>query len=151
MLALLPEGGVCAEIGTWRGDNAARILSSRRPRQLYLVDPWEYRTEDKYEQAWFGRRARSGQQDMDAIYESVVDRFRSDIDNGQVVVKRQRSIDAAASFADDALDWVYIDGDHSYEGVKGDLEAYYRTVKSGGFLAGDDYENAGWWGDADKR
>ena len=54
------------------------------------------------------------------------------------------SVDAAASFPDDTLDWVYIDADHSYEGVKGDLDAFYRTVKSGGFLAGDDYRQAGW-------
>ena len=151
LLALLPKGATCAEIGSWRGDNAARILSSRRPRQLYLVDPWEYREEEKYEQAWFGGAAQAGQEDMDAIYESVIDRFRSNIERGQVVVKRLRSVDAATSFPDDTLDWVYIDGDHSYEGVKDDLEAYYRTVKSGGFLAGDDYESTGWWKDGVKR
>lgn len=151
LLSLLPKGGTCVEIGSWRGDNAARVLASRRPERLYLVDPWEYREEERYRDAWFGAATRSGQQDMDAIYESVLARFRPNIESGQVVVKRMRSIDAASSFADGSLDWVYIDGDHSYEGVRDDLEAYYRTVKHGGFLAGDDYEGPGWWGDGVKR
>ena len=54
----------------------------------------------------------------------------------------------AASFPDESLDWVYIDADHAYEGVKRDLEAYFRVVKPGGFIAGDDYGHVDrWFGD----
>jgi predicted O-methyltransferase YrrM len=99
----------------------------------------------------FGGRTQEGQRDMDAIYQSVLDRFHPRIERGQVDVRRSRSVEAASAFADDALDWVYIDGDHTYEAVKADLEAYYRTVKPGGYLAGDDYGLAGWWGDGVTR
>jgi len=139
LLALLPAGGACAEIGSWKGDFAAVILASRRPQRLHLVDPWEYHADDERADADLERGARQ----MDEVYESVLERFRSEIERGQVLVQRQRSLDAAASFADESLDWVYIDGDHAYEAVKGDLEAYYRVVKPGGFLAGDDYGVAG--------
>ncbi|MGP0102056.1 MAG: class I SAM-dependent methyltransferase [Solirubrobacteraceae bacterium] len=145
LLELLPKEAVCAEIGTWRGDFAATILSGSRPRQLHLVDPWEYRTDEAYERAGYGGHSRDGQQMMDATYERVVARFRSEIEGGQVLIQRARSVDAAASFPDESLDWVYIDGDHSYEGVKHDLDAYFRTVKSGGFIAGDDYGQVGSW------
>jgi acetyltransferase-like isoleucine patch superfamily enzyme len=37
-------------------------------------------------------------------------------------------------------DIIYIDGDHSYEGVKKDLEASFEKVKDGGFIMGHDYE-----------
>jgi len=152
LLSLLPKGGVCAEIGTWKGDFAATILSSRCPTQLYLVDPWEYRPEGEYEQAWYGGDKHNKQEEMDAVHKSVVDRFRSEIEEGQVLVQRARSVDAAASFSDESLDWVYIDGDHNYEAVKRDLDAYFRIVKSGGFIAGDDYTRAGgWFGDAVMR
>ena len=40
---------------------------------------------------------------------------------------------------------VYIDGNHLYEFVKGDLEVYWSKVKSGGYIAGDDYGVRGWW------
>jgi predicted O-methyltransferase YrrM len=145
LLSLLPKDGVCAEIGTWRGDFAAAILSASSPGQLYLVDSWEYRTEEKYEQACYGGHAQAGQEGMDAMYQRVIDRFRSEIDSGRILVQRARSVDAAASFSDESLDWVYIDADHSYEGVKRDLDAYYRVVKSGGFLAGDDYGREDRW------
>ena len=147
LLSQLQRGGVCAEIGTWRGDFAERILASRRPRTLYLVDPWEHRSEGEYERALFGGGGAAGQSELDAVHRSVLERFAPAIEQGQVHVRRQRSVEAAASFADASLDWVYIDGDHTYEAVRADLEAYYRVVRPGGFLAGDDYGVPGWWGD----
>ena len=39
------------------------------------------------------------------------------------------------------LDWIYIDGDHSYSQTKKDLNNSLKVVKSGGLIIGDDY---GW-------
>ena len=146
LLTLLPKDAVCAEVGSWRGDFAAAILGASKPRQLYLIDAWEYRAEEEYEQANYGgHSAEAGQEGMDAIHQSVVDRFRAEIQSGRVLIRRARSVEAAASLSDESLDWVYIDADHSYEGVKRDLEAYFRVVKPGGFLAGDDYAQPDKW------
>jgi hypothetical protein len=35
---------------------------------------------------------------------------------------------------------IYVDGDHSYQGCKKDLDVAYRKLKSGGLLLGHDYE-----------
>lgn len=145
MLDALPERGACAEIGTWKGDFAAVILSSRRPARLYLVDPWEHRDEGAYADASYGGRLEGGQAALEQMYRDVAARFAAEIESGQVRILRERSTAAASRFEDESLDWVYIDGDHSYEGVKADLEAYYRTVKPGGILAGDDYGHVGSW------
>jgi SAM-dependent methyltransferase len=145
LLHLLPKGARCAEVGTWRGDFAARIVRASSPSELYLIDPWEYRSEEKYQGALYGGDAAAGQQKLDSIHERVLDRFRAEINSGQVIVRRERSTDACRSFSDDSLDWVYIDADHSYEGVMRDLEAYYRVVRPGGFLAGDDYGREDRW------
>lgn len=147
LLTLLPHNCVCAEIGTWRGDFAATLLRALSPKELYLIDSWEYRTEEKYKQACYGGALAAGQEQMDGIYESVINRFKGEIDKGQVQIRRARSAAAAASFPADSLDWVYIDADHSYEGVKRDLEAYFPAVKPGGILAGDDYgQKDSWYG-----
>jgi len=37
------------------------------------------------------------------------------------------------------LDFVYIDGDHSYEGCRDDLRIWYPLIRSGGIIAGHDY------------
>jgi cephalosporin hydroxylase len=46
----------------------------------------------------------------------------------------------ALEFQDGYFDWVYIDGDHSYEAVLNDLKAWYPKVKPGGYLALDDLD-----------
>jgi hypothetical protein len=145
LLSKLPKASVGVEIGTWEGDFAARLLKRTRPKRLYLIDPWEYRDDGPYAGAWFGAGRSGGQARMDAIYEGVRERFEAQIASGQVVVLRSRSADAAAQL--ELLDWVYVDGDHSYEGVKADLEAFYRKLKPGGIIAGDDYGVDGWWRD----
>jgi predicted O-methyltransferase YrrM len=42
-------------------------------------------------------------------------------------------------FEDDSLDFIFIDGLHTYEQVKIDCENYFSKVKSGGVFAGHDY------------
>lgn len=48
----------------------------------------------------------------------------------------------SSSFAkrlqDETLDFIFIDGDHSYEGFTRDLKNYYCKVKKGGIISGDD-------------
>lgn len=43
--------------------------------------------------------------------------------------------DRAANFVEKEIDLVFIDADHSYEGVKRDFEAWYPKVVVGGFFA----------------
>ncbi|MBU3591454.1 class I SAM-dependent methyltransferase [Polynucleobacter sp. 78F-HAINBA] len=56
---------------------------------------------------------------------------------------REKSWLAADQFQDESFDLVYIDGDHTYEGVVKDLAAWYPKVKKGGIICGDDI---GWPG-----
>jgi len=149
LLAALPRRGVGAEIGTWEGEFAAQLLKHARPRRLYLIDPWEYRDDPAYAQAKFGDRAAGGQGRMDAIHDAVCARFERELAAGTVVVRRQRSTDAAREL--EQLDWVYVDGDHTYAAVLADLGAFFPLVKPGGVLAGDDYGMVGWWDDGVRR
>jgi hypothetical protein len=44
----------------------------------------------------------------------------------------------AISQIPDQIDFLYIDGNHSYRFVKQDLELYYPKLKSTGYILGDD-------------
>jgi Methyltransferase domain len=55
--------------------------------------------------------------------------------------EHQQRADVAAVFADGQLDWIYIDGLHSYDGVRSDLDHYKSKVKPGGLIMGHDYTN----------
>lgn len=41
---------------------------------------------------------------------------------------------------DNSYDIIYIDGDHSFNGVKQDLINAYQKIKNGGYIMGHDYE-----------
>lgn len=45
------------------------------------------------------------------------------------------------SFPAESIDWIYVDGDHTYEGVRKDLEAAHAALKPGGYLMCNDYTN----------
>jgi hypothetical protein len=147
LLESMPRGSVCAEIGVFKGDFSAEILRIVRPRTLHLVDPWKYETSEEYKNSWYGGEAGGNQDQMDAVYNAVRERFRAEIASAQVRIYHMSSADAAARFRPSYLDWVYIDGNHLYEFVKRDLELYYPKIKHGGFLTGDDYGPGGWWND----
>lgn len=147
LLRRMPPGSVCAEIGVWKGDFTAQILDVARPRRLHLIDPWRSSTDPGYAGVLYDK----DQQHMDRIHESVLARFEAEIKNGTIVVHRAPSAEAAVEIPDESLDWVYIDGDHFYEGVKKDIALYSQKVRPGGFVCGDDYEVGGRFDSGVKR
>jgi hypothetical protein len=151
LLRRMPKGSVCAEVGVYKGQFSEHILKIVRPARLYLIDPWYYETSVAYERTWYGGKTGVNQAHMDSLYESVRRKFAREIADGTVVIVRAKSADALRSFPPGLLDWAYIDGNHSYEFVREDLELCLRAVKPGGFLAGDDYHLNGWWGDGVTR
>jgi hypothetical protein len=142
---------VGAEVGVWKGDFAATLLRETRPRRLHLIDPWRFLDDEAYSDAKYGGAEARDQADMDAIHRGVLRRFRWPRLRGVVKVHRAPSVEAAAELPDGSLDWVYIDGDHTYEGVRADIEAFRRKVKPGGLMLADDYGDRGWWADGVKR
>ena len=141
---MLPKGGIGAEIGVWKGDYSARLLELARPSKLHLIDPWQTREDPSYDTAWYGK-ARGI--DMDEVHTSVCNRFRTEVASGQVEIHRAPSVVAMSQFPDASLDYVYVDGDHAYEGVKPDLEISVRKVRQGGLICIDDHMIGKWWGD----
>ncbi len=145
LFKILPRGSVGAEIGVWKGDFSKLLVRRVRPAELHLIDPWIHVTDASYSQAWYGR---AGQDEMDATYESVVAKLGG---HSGVTIHRETSVKAAQSFADAHFDWLYIDGDHTYEAVKADLLAWVPKVKAGGLVICDDYVEGQWFEGGVKR
>jgi hypothetical protein len=68
---------------------------------------------------------------MDSRYASVRERFRGHSNQGQVVIHRGPSVSAARSFADQHFDWIHLDGDHRYESVARELDAWLPKIHVG--------------------
>lgn len=147
ILRALPKGGVGVEIGVWKGEFSARIFKETRPATLHLVDPWAVSdAADRADAAWYGA-GQISQAEMDTIHDGVARQFARQIDAGTVRIHRKPSQDALRDFADESVDYVYVDGDHSYAGVTADLQDAFRITRPGGFICVDDYKLGAWWGD----
>jgi hypothetical protein len=56
----------------------------------------------------------------------------------KVELVKEKSYYAHRRFTDKSLDFVYLDGDHAYDGIIKDILNFYPKVKKGGVLGGHD-------------
>ena len=131
MLRFLAKPGdrIC-EIGVFLGE-FARVLASTQPSLLVLVDPWAGMCSS-------GDADGNNVQDvfLPNAYKSVLEWTRP---LPFVDVVRSKSWEALNLYKE-GFDIIYVDGDHSYEGVRADLEMAYWCIKDGGYICGHDYE-----------
>merc|ERR1712060_898593 len=71
------------------------------------------------------------------------------IESGQAIVVAAPSTVGASLVQDQSLDLAFLDGDHSEEALAADIRAWAPKVKSGGVLAGHDYQPVQTWGDGE--
>ena len=117
-----------AEIGVFRGENFMRMIE-HDPEVAVAVDSWSAKTSND---------AKLSQDQLDEQFEC----FRAMTMNKPFVqINRGLTAEVAKAYPDEYFDLIYIDGDHSYEGCKKDIEAWLPKVKR--FLIGDDYNKPG--------
>jgi hypothetical protein len=122
--------GYAAEIGVLHGDFSAALLDKWKGRGLFLVDPWQ-----KFLDPAYGPTGLSMTLDWKEVYRRCRERFEP---YGSRIRFIRQSSERAAQIIPDGLDFVYIDGDHTYEHVLQDLRLWYAKLKPGGILAGHD-------------
>lgn len=144
VLKKMPHNAVCVEIGVWRGEFSKILLDELSPSHLYLIDPWAVQEDEA------GGASLAGAQDkskMDVIHEHVQSTFAAQIAKGTLSIIRDFSVPALQTFEDSSIDFIYLDGDHSFDGVLSDLKAAHAKLRVGGVVMLDDYHQKGWWGD----
>jgi hypothetical protein len=118
---------VGAEIGVWKGHFSEVLLKANPGLHMYCVDPW-------------------------VSYKAYIDHTRHDLIAGAyeeaqkrlsqypATIIRKFSVDAANDLPDGSLDFVYIDGNHSFQDVVNDLCVWSKKVRVGGIISGHDYK-----------
>jgi hypothetical protein len=122
------------EIGVWKGETFKYLLEKCPDLHLIGVDLYAPQPENKGPEKW--TKGENGHAwDHKRYYEDLV-KFCKDKGRGSVI--KDYSVNAAKMINDDSLDFVFIDGDHSYEGVKNDINAWLPKIKKDGFIIGHD-------------
>jgi hypothetical protein len=129
--------GKGVEIGVFKGEFSKQVLSAWNGT-LYLIDPWRELDPGSYNDA-------SNHANHADAYEQAMNNIRGF--EHRAIMIRALSHEVADLFADESLDYVYIDGNHAYDYVKLDLEKWYPKLKKGGILAGHDYIGMDWYAD----
>jgi len=127
-------GSHFVELGSWKGMSAAymavEIINSGKNIKFDCIDIWAD-----------GGYLQDGTQDLFGV--DLMNRFLENTKPVSHIINATRgdSSETAKNYADGSVDFVFIDGDHSYEGCSRDIRAWLPKVKNGGVLAGHDY---GW-------
>lgn len=129
LLEMLGLEGNGVEVGTFRGEYAAKLLETW-PGHLTVIDPWVNLPDEEYLDG-------CNKYPMGVAYTEAMAALKPFSD--QVNVKRMKSDEAVKLFADNSLDFVYLDGNHDLAHITQDINAWWPKVREGGILAGHDY------------
>lgn len=133
---------VGAEVGVLRGRMSVEMLKMHSGLQLYLVDSWA--PAEDHSEAYVATgdiHARLSQKEQD--HHCAFTRQAVRVFGARAIVVRNTSWSAAMAAAEwPALDFVFLDGDHSFEGCRSDIAAWWPRIAPGGWLCGHDYR--GW-------
>jgi predicted O-methyltransferase YrrM len=122
----VPDDGIFVEGGALLGKSSTYLCDLAKDRiNIYIVDAWNYSKEE------LKKNKLTTEADVYQMFiENMGDRKFTPI--------RKESIEASKDFEDESCDVIFIDMDHSYEGVKQDLIHWFPKLKKGGYIAGHD-------------
>jgi len=118
-----------AEIGVREGHFSKYIVENTNIEKWYSIDPWENNPELP---------------NAEVALESAKNMFEPFGERIEMI--KGYSPQAADLIEDNSLDFIYIDGMHTYDEVKADINAWWSKLKDGGILAGHDYHLEDWPG-----
>lgn len=121
-------GLIGAEIGVNKGHNAFYVCHIIQPKILYLIDPWNNFLDPA-----------SGEVIGEAQYIMAKNLLKP---FPYCNFLRKTSFEAVEDIANETLDFVYIDANHSEMAVLSDIIRCYHKVKKGGILSGHDFTTA---------
>lgn len=132
VIAALPDGAHLVEVGVYQGQSTAclavEIANSGKAMRLDVVDWFQGSPNEMGPHRFTNAAILRGQ--FEAHIEPVRDRITS--------IHAMKSTEAAALYADESLDFVWIDAAHDSPSVLADLTAWWPKIKPGGILAGHD-------------
>jgi len=115
-------GGSVLEIGAYEGAGSNLIHKYLQPIKQVACDPWD----DSYVEG-------------EVEFKNQYDNFKHNTKRFNITEMRMTSDKMFSELDNVKFDFIYIDGDHSYEQVLRDLNNSFKVLKVGGVILVDDY------------
>jgi hypothetical protein len=126
-VGLVGEG---VEVGVAAGDYSKAILDRWEGRRLHLVDAWRHLPD-------YRDMANVSDDQHQALLDGLPRKLAAH--RGRYLVHRDLAENAAAEFADESLDFVYLDANHAYESTSQAMRLWYSKLRRGGLFGGHDF------------
>lgn len=142
---------VIVEVGTWKGNSALKMAELLKKQGtdgdygiVICVDTWlgsDEHWERKYKQRWESLTHINGYPSI--YYQFLANVKKLELEKFIVPIPNTSSMAARLLKKHNIkADLIYIDGSHHFDEVSADLDNYYfKILKKGGILFGDDYVN----------
>jgi len=121
-----------AEIGVESGIFSEELIETGLFKTFYAIDPWPEFINGVHLLDGSSLRMENKAE----TYNEALNRL---LKYDECTILRDESKHASDRFLDESFDFVFIDGDHTYDGVLADLNHWWPKIKRGGILSGHDY------------
>jgi hypothetical protein len=145
ILDFLPNNAVGAEIGVFRGHFAEFILERKKPKKLFLVDPWTKLGPDFTQLMSNNDYSSGGKLTTKAARDEVIGRIERFKQTDTVIIEDfcapflQNLYERIQIKKEQYLDFVYLDAGHGYKDVFQGLTLSDKVLSKEGVIAGDDW------------
>ena len=142
----IPANSIGAEIGVWKAESSRSFLT--KAKFLHMIDPWDFTLYDDNDTGWVdidieglvkrnyvltrATTVEETQKYVEGVYEEVVKTMQK----YPCKIYRETS-DQWFEHFDEKINWIYIDGNHTYEGCYRDLNNSLRVTTD--IIFCDDY------------
>lgn len=118
-----------AELGLWQGRTMNALLAGFPKLTMVGVDLWEPQP---------GNPGPEGYERWPHHQHERTCRLHAARHGDRAIIIKDYTTKAATKVADESLDFVFIDADHSEEGCTADIEAWLPKIKPTGWILGHD-------------
>jgi hypothetical protein len=116
------------EIGSYQGESTTIFSNNFKNSLIFAVDIWV----NNYDESEVIINTNNPK-DVENNFDIITKNYNN-------IIKIKLSSEKFSNIiSDNSIDFVYIDGDHSYDGVTLDIVKWKNKVKHGGYIGGHDY------------
>ncbi|MBF0503760.1 MAG: class I SAM-dependent methyltransferase [Candidatus Omnitrophica bacterium] len=134
------------EIGSWAGDSAVlwadTIKFAGKKGMVLCVDPWEPYIDEQQEKVNSATIIMNKALKRGSVFKLFLHNIQTSHHSDVICPLKGYSERVLPLLRRGIFNMVYIDGDHSYSGIKKDLYNAAKLIGEGGIIAGDDFDGS---------